>query len=59
MRLGKLLSTGEVVEQPPVEGPPAARPELAELAELAELETVAAAAGDDHAQRPVAARADR
>jgi hypothetical protein len=56
MRLGKLLSTGEVVEQPPVEGPPAARPELAELAEL---EAGAAAAGDDHAQRPVAARADR
>jgi hypothetical protein len=53
MRLGKLLSVGEVVEQPPVEEPPAAWPELTELG------AAAATADDEHAQAPVAARADR
>jgi hypothetical protein len=53
MKLGKLLSTGEVVEQPPVEEPPAARPELTGLADAA------ATAGDDHVQLPAAAHADR
>jgi hypothetical protein len=53
MKLGKLLSVGEVVEQPPVEEPPAAQPEVTELG------AAAATADDDHAQALVAARAGR
>jgi hypothetical protein len=51
MRLGKMLSVGEVVEQPPVEEPAPAPPEPARL------ETAAAAARDDQAEVPAGARA--
>jgi hypothetical protein len=53
MRLGKLLSVGEVVEQPPVEEPSAASPELTRL------ETAVTTADDDHAQVPAVAHANR
>jgi hypothetical protein len=46
MRLGKMLSVGEVLEQPPVEEPAAAP------AELTGSETAAAVGDDGHAQLP-------
>lgn len=51
MKLGKLLSVGEVAEQPPVEEPASARPEPVRL------ETAAATARDDQAGLPTGARA--
>lgn len=53
MKLGKLLSVGEVAEQPPVEEPPGAWPELTRL------DIAASAASDDHVPAPAAASADR
>ena len=46
MRLGKMLSVGEVAEQPPVEEPAAAP------AELTGSETAGTAGADGHARLP-------
>lgn len=53
MKLGKLLSVGEVVEQPPVEEPAAGPPELARA------DTADAAGNDDRARVPAAVHASR
>jgi hypothetical protein len=61
MKLGKLLSVGEVAEQPPVEEPPVAWPQLTRLDIVASAasDIAAPAASDDHVPAPAAASADR